>query len=247
MTNARLPVGALACAIACTLMPAPALATSPEPGPNSDQNQAPIQAAQTAKPAPAPTRVPKPAKRKLVAGGVLIGLGFAVELSGTVISTGCVTGNWCSRGAALAFGHPDGPNRLTMVLTGPSTTYLAGRAIAMPLLLNGFMVTMVGLTSVNGQMSSWTDRRRRRLGWSLLGSGLGVLVGSMIMRGVFLRTGTCQTPECVHGLDQASLWLGRGLTFTGAGVLVQGAANRVEFGISGGPSSSFGLSFDGRF
>jgi len=43
------------------------------------------------------------------------------------------------------------------------------------------------------------------------------------------------------------LWLGRALTFSGAGVLVQGAANRVELGISGGPSSSFGLSFDGRF
>jgi hypothetical protein len=219
--------GMLACAsfVALALTPAGLLAAPPDPEPE-------------------PSRA---SKRALVSGGVLIGLGFAAEISGTAISIGCTADQWCSAGFALTLGHPDGPNRYTMVSTGPSSTYLMGRIIATPLLISGFTLTMVGLASVDGRMSSWTDPRRRRLGWSLLGSGIGVLVGSTILRGAFLTTGTCQTPECVHGLDQATLWVGRGLTFAGAGILVQGAASRVELGMGGGPSGSFGLSFDGRF
>jgi hypothetical protein len=51
----------------------------------------------------------------------------------------------------------------------------------------------------------------------------------------------------VHGFDQTSLWVGRGRTFAGTGLLVQGAARRTELGFAGGPFNSYGLSLSGRF
>jgi hypothetical protein len=198
----------------------------------------------------APPRAPTPnqrAKRELIAGGVLLGLGFAAELSGAVISTGCKPGDWCSAAIAVSIGGPDGPNRYTFVSAGPSSTYVMGRLAAAPLLIGGFTLTMVGLASAGGGPSSWTHARKRRVAWSLFGSGLGVLVASRIMRGVFLWTGTCQDAACVHGFDQTSLWVGRGLTFAGTGLLVQGAARRTELGFGGGPFNSYGLSLSGRF
>ena len=85
------------------------------------------------------------------------------------------------------------------------------------------------------------------MAWSLFGAGLGVLVVSRVLRAVFAFEGLCQNPLCVHGFDQSSLWVGRGLTFAGTGMLVQGAARRVELGVGGGPSQGFGLSLAGRF
>jgi hypothetical protein len=207
-----------------------------------------------ASPAPtvesAPPRAPtlnKRAKRELVAGGVLLGLGFAGEVSGAVISTGCKPGDWCSAAIAVSIGGPDGPNRYTFVSAGPSSTYVMGRLAAAPLLIGGFTLTMVGLASMREGPSKWTHARKRRVAWSLFGSGLGVLVASRIMRAVFLSTGTCQGAACVHGFDQTSLWVGRGLTFAGTGLLVQGAARRTELGFGGGPFNSYGLSLSGRF
>jgi hypothetical protein len=192
---------------------------------------------------PTPPQRSKQATTALVSGGILIGLGFAAELSGAVISTRCSAGDWCSAGFSTVFGAPNGPNRYTLISTGPATAYIGGRLVAVPLLISGFTLTMVGLS----RSSASSDRRRRRLGAALLGSGLGVLVSATILRGMFLSTGTCQEPSCVYGFDQTSLWIGRGLTFAGTGLVVQGAAHRMEFGVNGGPSNSFGASLEGRF
>jgi hypothetical protein len=195
-------------------------------------------------------RVPTPnkrAKRQLATGGVLLGLGFAAEVSGAVISTRCKPGDWCSAAIAVSIGGPDGPNRYTFVSAGPSSTYVMGRLAAAPLLIGGFTLTMVGLASAGEGHSNWTHARKRRVAWSLFGSGLGVLVASRLMRAVFLSTGTCQDVACVHGFDQTSLWVGRGLTFAGGGLLVQGAARRTELSFGGGPFNSYGLSLSGRF
>src|SRR5690606_16804868 len=120
MTNLRLrpPIVALTACLALTSMPSRLLAAPPEPTVE-----------------PAPPQLPKPAKRKLITGGTLIGLGFALELTGAVISSRCTAGEWCSRGFAVAFGPEAGPNRYTMVSTGPSSTYVIGRIAATPVLI----------------------------------------------------------------------------------------------------------------
>jgi hypothetical protein len=117
--------------------------------------------------------------------------------------------------------------------------------MAAPFLLSGFTLTMVGLASTGAPPSEWT--KRRRVAWSLFGSGIGVLVASRLLRVVFLSTGTCQTAMCVHGFDQTSLWVGRGLTFAGAGLLVRGTARRHELAFGTGPLHSYGVSVSGRF
>jgi hypothetical protein len=224
---------AAACCIALALTPARVLAAPPVPTVES-----------------IPPEVPSPskrAKRELAGGGVLLGLGLAAEVSGAVISTRCKPGDWCSSAIAVSIGGPEGPNRYTFVSTGPSSAYVVGRLAAAPLLIGGFTLTMVGLASAGEGPSNWTHTRKRRVAWSLFGSGLGVLVASRLLRAVFLSTGACQDAACVHGFDQTSLWVGRGLTFAGAGLLVQGAARRTELGFGGGPFNSYGLSLSGRF
>jgi hypothetical protein len=198
-------------------------------------------------PPPARTTAPKRAKRELIAGGVLLGLGFAAELSGAVISAGCEPGEWCATAIAGSVGGPEGPNRYTFVSTGPSSTYVMGRLAAAPLLLSGFTLTMVGLGSMGTPASDWSLAKRRRVAWSLFGSGMTVLLASRVLRVVFLSTGTCQSQMCVHGFDQSSLWVGRGLTFAGTGLLVRGAARRHELALGAGPRHSYGLSLSGRF
>jgi hypothetical protein len=221
------------CCVALALTSAPVLAAPPAEAVES-----------VAPEGPSPS---KRAKRELVGGGVMLGLGFAAEVSGAVLSTRCKPGDWCSSAVAFSIGGPDGPNRYTFVSTGPSSAYVVGRLAAAPLLIGGFTLTMVGLASAGGGTSDWTHARKRRVAWSLFGSGLGVLVASRIIRAVFLSTGTCQDAACVHGFDQTSLWVGRGLTFAGGGLLVQGAARRTELGLGGGPFNSYGLSLSGRF
>jgi hypothetical protein len=233
MTHSRMLVAT--CCVALALTPTRGLAAPPDPVPTAESVEPP---------APA---LNKRAKRTLVSGGVLLGLGFAAEVSGAVISSRCTIEQWCSAAIAVSIGGPEGPNRYTFVSTGPSSTYVMGRLVAAPLLIGGFTLTMVGLASANGRASDWTHARKRRVAWSLFGSGLGVLVASRLMRAVFLSTGTCQDAACVHGFDQTSLWAGRGLTFAGAGLLVEGAARRMELGFGGGPLNSYGLALTGRF
>jgi hypothetical protein len=223
----------LACCVALAFIPARVLAAPPAEAVES-----------VAPPRPTPN---KQAKRELAAGGVLLGLGFAAEVSGAVISARCKPGDWCSAAIAVSIGGPNGPNRYTFVSAGPASTYVMGRLAAAPLLIGGFTLTMVGLASTGGGRSDWTHVRKRRVAWSLFGSGLGVLVASRLMRAVFLSTGTCQHAACAHGFDQTSLWVGRGLTFAGAGLLVRDAARRTELGFGGGPFNSYGLSLSGRF
>jgi hypothetical protein len=217
---------ALLCAGLSWSMPALALAAPPDPEPR-----------------------PAKAKRKLAVGGTMIGLGFAAELTGSVISSTCETYGWCSTGFALTFGPPEGPTRYTLVSTGTSTAYVGGRIFSTPFLISGFTLLMVGIYESGPRASSWSLAQRRRVAWSLLGTGLGVLTVSRVLRMVFLATGTCQSSLCVHGLDQSSLWVGRGLTFAGAGILIEaGVSNRhVELSVGPGPAHSHGLSLLGRF
>lgn len=237
MTPSRIRTALLGstCWLALALTPTRVFAAPPVP-------------AATTQPVAAPTKpAAKHAKRELIAGGVLIGLGFAAEFSGAVISSRCTIDGWCSAPFSVAIGGPDGPNRYTFVSAGPSSTYVMGRLVAAPLLISGFTLTMVGIAGTGVRASTWTPKHKRRVAWSLFGTGFGVLVASRVMRAVFLSTGTCQDAACVHGFDQTSLWVGRGLTFAGAGLLVQGTARRAELGFGAGPSHSYGLSISGRF
>ena len=187
------------------------------------------------------------AKRQLVAGGTLIGLGLAAEVTGASIAASCQTDMWCSRGFVLTLGQPDNANRLVWVASGPSVAYVGARITAMPFLISGFSLTMVGLGHLEYGSSTWSARRVRRTGWSLLGTGVGILVGSRILRLAFLGTGTCQDVLCVHGLDQTTLWVGRGLTFAGTGLLVRSTPDSVALVVGPGPAGSHGLSLLGRF
>ncbi|PRP90629.1 hypothetical protein ENSA5_63000 [Enhygromyxa salina] len=254
-THARTTILASTCFAALALMPARLLAAPPSP------TAAPAPTVESGAPPPPTVEsgappLPKRAKRQLAGGGVMLGLGFALELSGAIISTRCTLGSWdvaptgvrgCAAGFSVSVGEPNGPNRYTLVSTGTSSAYVMGRLAAAPLLIGGFTLTMVGVASAGTRASTWSHATKRRLAWSLFGAGLGVLVVSRVMRAVFVATGTCQEPTCVHGFDQSSLWMGRGLTFAGGGMLVQGAARRAELGLGGGPTQGFGVSVVGRF
>lgn len=206
----------------------------------------------TALAAPPPsdaTPLPRKAKNKLKVGGAMLGLGFVAELSGAVIAATCELGSWCSTGFALTFGGAEGPNRYTLVSTGPSTPYVGARIVSAPLLISGFTLTMVGIYEAGPRPSTWTHARRKTVAWSLLGTGLGVLTISRLLRMVFLSTQTCQQALCVHGLDQSSLWVGRGLAFAGAGLLIQAGVQRqaLDLSLGPGPANSHGASLLGRF
>jgi hypothetical protein len=192
--------------------------------------------------APRPPQ-PAKAKRQLVAGSILVGLGFAAELGGSIIAVSCAPGQWCSAGLALTLGPPTGPSRYTFVSAGPSSAYIGGRIAGAPFLASGFTLMMVGLASRH------TDGavEERRLAWGLFGAGIGVLAASRVLRVVFLATGTCQATLCAHGFDQSSLWLGRSLTFVGTGLLVRGRERVATLTLGGGPPRAYGLSIAGRF
>jgi hypothetical protein len=200
---------------------------------------------------PAPTakaeRSTEPAKgkRELVAGSLLLGLGFAAELTGSIIAVSCLPNQWCSRGLALTLGEPTGPTRYVLVSAGPSSAYIGGRITAAPLLMSGFTLMMVGLASRPGYRDA--GQSERRVAWGLLGAGIGVLASSRVLRAVFLATGTCQAALCTHGFDQSSLWVGRSLTFVGGGLLVRGGGRPATIMLGGGPLRTYGLSVSGQF
>jgi hypothetical protein len=187
------------------------------------------------------------AKRELIAGGVLVGLGFVSEVGSATIAVTCATGTWCSRGFALTLGPSEGPNRYSIVSTGPSSAYIGGRMAAAPLLMSGIPLLMVGVAHLDIGQSTWTRVRHKRVSATLLGLGLGILVGSRVVRATALGTGVCQSPLCVHGFDQATLWTGRSLTFAGTGMLIRNVGGRVRWGVEGGPGHSNGLSLVGQF
>src|SRR5690606_35093398 len=155
-----------ACAIALALAAGPAHASPPKPS--------------------------KKSKRELIAGGVLIGLGFTMEFSGAVLSTQCKVGTWRSAAFALSLGGPEGPTRHAVASAGPSSFYVMSGLAAAPLLISGFTVALIGIASTGEHPSTWTISRRKRITWGLFGSGMGVLMASRALRGVFLATGTCQ-------------------------------------------------------
>jgi hypothetical protein len=247
VTGRRAGLMAAACFAAQVLAPAHLLAAPADP--------APLDPATTLAAPPVPTTRaaarrgsrPKPGTAELAAGGVLLGLGFAAELGGAVVSTRCILGSPCAAGLSLTVGSTDGAANYTLISTGTSSAYVMGRLVAAPLLVGGFTLTMVGLAQRGPAASSWSHARKRSVAWSLFGTGLGVLVTSRILRAVFAVEGVCQDPLCVYGFDQSSLWVGRGLTFAGSGMLVRGAARRMELGVGGGPSNGYGLSITGRF
>ena len=229
--SARFTPLTLTCASILTLVPAGARGAAP-PSESS--------------PASASKAV-KHARAQRISGGLLLGLGFAAELSGAIVSTRCQLGQPCAQGILLTLGEAEGPSHYTLISTGSSSSYVFGRLIAAPLLIGGATSLMVGLARTGAPPSSWSPTRRRKLGWSLVGAGLGVLVLSRIARFSFIVANVCQNVACTHGFDQTSLWVGRGLTFAGTGLLVQSPAKPVEIGVGAGPSRSYGLSIAGRF
>lgn len=188
---------------------------------------------------------PAKARRELVAGSVLVGLGFAAELTGSVIAVSCSPGQWCSTGFALTLGEPTGPGRYVLVSAGPSSAYIGGRITAAPFLASGFTLMMVGLASRHVDREA--GKNERRVAWGLMGVGIGVLASSRVLRAVFLATGTCQAALCTHGFDQSSLWVGRSLTFVGTGLLVRGRGRPATIMLGGGPPRTHGFSVVGRF
>uniref|UniRef100_UPI001C633A77 hypothetical protein n=1 Tax=Enhygromyxa salina TaxID=215803 RepID=UPI001C633A77 len=135
-THARATILASTCFAALALAPTQLLAAPPSP------SAAPAPTVESGAPP-----LPKRAKRQLAGGGVMLGLGFALELSGAIISTRCTLGTWdvaptgvrgCAAGFSVSVGEPNGPNRYTLVSTGTSSAYVMGRLAAAPLLIGGF-------------------------------------------------------------------------------------------------------------
>jgi hypothetical protein len=190
-----------------------------------------------------PPELPPPTVRNFVGAGVLFGLAFATELTGTIIATRCSPGEWCARGMFLALGSNEGPNRYTMIATGPSSAYVGARVVAAPLVTAGFTLALRGAAIWGAARPTVNDRRNRQIGRAMLGAGLGLFVVSRLLRWTFVPTGVCQTPVCVHGFDQASLWGARGLMVAGSGFSIHRRASRgPELTMGPGPAGSRGTS-----
>lgn len=135
-----------------------------------------------------------------------------------------------------------GPGALGLMLSGTS--------------FNAAGLVMTGLASrANGQLAALDDaagprwKRRKALGWSLLGVGLGVYAASRV------APAGCFTTECAAGITIGGYTAGLAMTLVGAHVVgyahgygKHGRSIRISpDATTGSGSSKFGLNLAGRF
>jgi hypothetical protein len=183
-------------------------------------------------------------RRLFVASGILMGAAFLSETTGAVLATRCSIGDVCAAGLKYAWGSDTAGTRFTMITTGPGSAYVGGRLLAIPMVW-----TAEGLLLAGTHIRARTDLgspASKRVGWALLGSGLGIYIASRLARLGFALAGVCQDALCVYGFDQATLGASRALAFSGSAfVLHHRSRARMQFEL--GPVGSLGLGLSGQF
>jgi hypothetical protein len=183
-------------------------------------------------------------RRLFIASGVLMGAGFLAEMTGAVIATTCSTGQICAVGLRFAWGADTPGTRFTMITTGPGSAYVGARALAIPLVWTGEGL-LLAASHVRGR-TGLGQPASKRLGWALLGGGLGLYIASRLARFGFALGGVCQDRLCAYGFDQASLGVSRALAFSGSAFVIHHRSRaRVQFEL--GPAGALGVGLSGQF
>lgn len=216
-----------------------------ESAPPAADEPAPLPAAAPpAEPAPAPARKPagpkRPAGRGLtIAGGVLTGLGVAGRLGIDVFL------------ATVADLRP----------SEPYGTWSVGAFFMATSFSNVPTLTGIGLLGAgayrrghwDGQRGRTPSRARARLGWGLLGGGLGLWGLSRAL--FFPWVNVCQTNGCAYGYLETTYYASAGLAIAGLTMVTREAGLRraddereagyIRITPLFGPSQ--GLALSGRF
>lgn len=183
-------------------------------------------------------------RRLFIASGILMGVAFLGETTGAVIATTCSTGELCAVGLQYAWGSDTAGTRFTMLTTGPGSVYVAARTLAIPFIWTGEGLLLAG-THLRAR-SDLGSPASKRVGWALLGTGLGIYIASRLARFAFAVSGVCQDRLCAYGFDQATLGVSRALAFPGSAfVLHHRTRARMQFEF--GPPGTLGLGVSGQF
>jgi hypothetical protein len=193
-------------------------------------------------------RYERRARREFIASSVLFGVVSVAEKVTAGVALNCSIGEPCAISLTYAWGSQRAGTRYTLFTTGPASAYVATRTLAIPLVWVG-----QGLLLMSAHDRAIVDLARgeslpysRRLAWSLFGSGLGLYLGSRLLRLGFALGGVCQAPGCVYSFDQLTLSASRGLAFTGSALLVyQRTQKNIRLGLT--PFGALGLGLQGQF
>jgi hypothetical protein len=193
-------------------------------------------------------RYERRARRSFIAAGVLLGLVSVAEKVAAGVAFNCSIGKPCAVGLTYAWGSQRAGTRYTLFTTGPASVYVSTRIVAIPLvwvgrgllLLSAHDRAIVDLTAGTSLPYS------RRFAWTLFGTGLGLYLGSRLLRLGFALGGVCQSPGCVYAFDQFTLTTSRGLAFTGSALLVyQRTQKNIRLGLT--PFATLGIGLQGQF
>jgi hypothetical protein len=183
-------------------------------------------------------------RRLFIASGVLMGVAFLGETTGAIMATTCSSADICAHGLRYVWGSDTAETRFTLITVGPSSPYVAARLLSIPLVW-----TSAGLLLAGTHVRARTDLdspASKRLGWALLGTGLGIYVASRLARFGFALGGVCQDPICVFGFDQATLGASRALAFPGSAFVLH-RRSRARMQLELGPVGTLGVGVSGQF
>ncbi|MFO7567389.1 MAG: hypothetical protein R6X02_32395 [Enhygromyxa sp.] len=187
------------------------------------------------------------ARRFFVASGVVMGASLLGEMAGAIISTTCKLGSACTTGFMYQWGSDDAGTRYTVITTGIGSAYVLSRAVSIPLVWTGEGLLLAGAHfRALADADAGRKPATKRLAWALLGSGLGLYVGSRLARFGFALGGVCQDLRCVYAFDQVTLGVSRGLSFSGSALVMHRRTHRrVQLGLA--PTAFYGLALTGQF
>lgn len=226
------------------------LATAP-PGPSGSERAEGESALSSTE-----SRAQRPEKRSqalFISSGAVLGLALVGEVSSAIVSTRCSPKMACTKGFVFTWGSDEAGSRYTLMTSGPGTAYVAGRVISTPLVWLGAGLLLGGAQAIAerdhllGTRWQGNQLTRKRVGWGLLGGGLGLYVASRLLRLGLAVRGACQSPACVYGIDQSTLGMSRGLMLTGSALLVHHRVRQKLQLQFGAPSVGWGIAVRGVF
>lgn len=201
---------------------------------------------------PTPEAVPaqryeQRSRRLFIASGVLMGVSLVGEMTGAIISTTCQLGSPCTVGFMYQWGSDQAGTRYTVLTSGTGSAYVLSRVASIPLVWTGAGLLLAGADArARADAQSGTDAAPKRLAWALLGSGLGLYIGSRLVRLGFGLGGVCQAPQCLYTFDQLTLGASRGLSFSGSALVMHRRTHsRIRLGVA--PMGSYGIALTGQF
>lgn len=199
-------------------------------------------------PEPLEVAGPKPAqvrsRRLFIASGILMGVAFVGETTGAILGTTCAFDGLCAVNLRVPGSFDAVPLLAAMIPSGPESAYVVARMFSVPMMWTSRGLLLAG-TQVRAR-DSHVAPASRRLGWALLGTGFGILIGSRLARLGFAIGKICQDPLCFYGFDQATLGVSRALSLPGS-AFVMHRRTRARMHLDLGPPGTLGLGLSGQF